>query len=157
VPTHDERLWVPWWWWAGALAVALLLAAEVHPGGGGVLAALPFAVALVVVGGLLWWLGRLRVRVADGQLFVDDARLPLAVVAAAEPLDARAKSRALGRDLDPLAFVVHRPWVAGAVLVVLDDPDDPTPYWVVSSRRPAELARAVTGRETDGRQHAIGG
>ena len=30
------------------------------------------------------------------------------------------------------------------VLIVLDDPEDPTPYWLVSTRRPAELAALLT-------------
>ena len=47
-----------------------------------------------------------------------------------------AKSAALGRQLDPAAYVVHRAWVGPMVLLVLDDPDDPTPYWLVSCRHP---------------------
>ncbi len=35
------------------------------------------------------------------------------------------------------------PWVAGAVQVGVDDPADPTPYWVVSSRDPVRLAEAL--------------
>ena len=49
----------------------------------------------------------------------------------------------LGPAAHPYAFVVQRPWVSGAVQVHLDDPADPTPYWVVSSRRPADLAAAL--------------
>ena len=29
------------------------------------------------------------------------------------------------------------------VLIVLDDPDAPTPYWLVSSTRPEELVAAL--------------
>jgi hypothetical protein len=29
------------------------------------------------------------------------------------------------------------------VLVVLDDPDDPTPYWLVSSRHPERVLSAL--------------
>ncbi|MGW9267500.1 DUF3093 family protein, partial [Gordonia terrae] len=39
--------------------------------------------------------------------------------------------------------LVHRSWVKTMVLIVLDDPDDPTPYWLVSTRRPAELLAAL--------------
>jgi hypothetical protein len=42
-----------------------------------------------------------------------------------------------------VAFVVQRPWVRGTVRIYLDDPDDPTPYWVVSSRRPQALLAAL--------------
>jgi hypothetical protein len=36
--------------------------------------------------------------------------------------------------------------VPGGVRVDVADDDDPTPYWLVSSRRPAALAAALTDR-----------
>ena len=51
-------------------------------------------------------------------------------------------------DVMPYAFVVQRPWIPGAVQVHLDDPADPTPYWVVSSRRPDKLAAALLAERT---------
>ena len=54
-----------------------------------------------------------------------------------------AKSAALGRQLDPAAFVLHRNWVGPMVLLVLDDPDDPTPYWLASSRHPDRVLSAL--------------
>jgi hypothetical protein len=56
-----------------------------------------------------------------------------------------AKSAALGRQLDPAAYVVHRGWVGPMVLVVLDDPDDPTPYWLISCRHPQRVLAALQG------------
>jgi hypothetical protein len=96
-----------------------------------------------------WWLGRLPVRVveeADGEvwLHVDDARLPMSAVAEVQVLEPVAYSDALGVALHPLAFVVQRPWIGRGVRVVLDDPEDPTPYWIVSSRRPDRLKAALT-------------
>ena len=125
------------------MAAAAFLAAEVWLGGAGVRAWLPFAVLvpLSVVG--LWWLGRVRVAVVDDELRVDDARLPVRFVADAVPIDAAGKRELLGPSADPLAFVVQRPWIGGAVQVLLDDPADPTPYWVISSRDPVRLAGAV--------------
>ena len=49
----------------------------------------------------------------------------------------------LERQLDPAAYVLHRGWVGPMVLVVLDDPDDPTPYWLVSCRRPDRVLAAL--------------
>jgi hypothetical protein len=37
-----------------------------------------------------------------------------------------------------------RGWIPGVVRVELRDPEDPTPYWIVSSRRPQELAKALS-------------
>jgi hypothetical protein len=44
---------------------------------------------------------------------------------------------------------VQRPWVKGAVQVHLDDPADPTPYWVVSSRNPTALASALLAERAE--------
>ena len=140
---YAERLTVPWWWWLAATALAALLAAEIWLGATGVRAWLPFAVLLPLVVAGLWWLGRIRLAVTAGELRVDDARLPVRFVADAIAIDASGKRELLGVGSDPLAFVVQRPWIGGAVQVLLDDPADPTPYWVVSSRRPVELAAAV--------------
>jgi hypothetical protein len=142
-PAYAERLVVPWWWWLAATALAGLFGAEVWLGAQGARAWVPFAVLLPAVAAGLWWFGRLRVAVVGGELRVDDARLPVDFVSDAIPLDAAGKRALLGVGADPLAFVVQRPWIAGAVQVLLDDPADPTPYWVVSTRHPDRLATAV--------------
>lgn len=141
---HDERLRLPLWWWPAGLAAGILLAAEVHLGYPGLRSWVPYLVVLPIVAGMLWQLGRIRIRVAGAELWVDDAHLPVRLIAAAEPLRGEAKRAALGPDLHALAFVVHRPWVPGAVKVTLADPADPTPYWIVSSRHPERLAKALS-------------
>jgi len=145
-----ERLAVPVWMWAAGLALAALLAAEVHLGYSGVRAWVPYVVLLPGTAALLWWLGRLRITVADGELQVDDARLPVALLSGAEPLDAARTRRALGPELHPYAFVVQRPWVRTAVRLTLDDPADPTPYWLVSTRHPQALVAALAPPELPG-------
>ncbi|HWJ84512.1 MAG TPA: DUF3093 family protein, partial [Cellulomonas sp.] len=37
-------------------------------------------------------------------------------------------------------------WIHAGVRIELVDPADPTPYWIVTSRRPDELAAALRGR-----------
>ncbi|MGC3860382.1 DUF3093 domain-containing protein [Micromonospora chersina] len=140
---YAERLGLPWWAWPAGLALAGLLAAELWMGASGVRAWLPFVLLIPAAAATLWWLGRIRVTVQGGELRVDDARLPVRFVADAVPLDAAGRREVLGVGSDPLAFVVQRPWVGGAVQVVLNDPDDPTPFWVVSTRHPVELATAL--------------
>lgn len=142
-PAYAERLHVPWYAWPAGLAVGGLLAAEIWLGNSGLRSWVPFAVLLPLTALLLWRLGRLRVAVTATEFQVDDARLPLAVIADVVPLDADGRREALGVGGHPLAFVVQRPWVKGAVQVLLDDPADPTPFWVVSTRRPVELATAL--------------
>jgi hypothetical protein len=123
-----------------------LLAIEVYLVGPGLATWVPYLVLLPFATVLLWRLGRIRVTVQDDELFVDDARLPLRFVSNATVLDADAKRDLLGPYAEPYAFVVQRPWISGAVQVHLDDPADPTPYWVISTRHPERLVLALSPR-----------
>lgn len=144
---YRERLWVPWWWWPIGLGVAALFATEVNMGIRTLPDWVPFAVLGVVAVGVLLWLGRTEVRVVgtgnDVELWAGQAHLPASVVNRSAAVPRSAKSAALGRQLDPAAYVLHRSWVGPMVLVVLDDPDDPTPYWLVSSRHPDRVLSAL--------------
>ncbi len=146
---YRERLRVPWWWWPLGLAAASLIALEVNQGVRGLPDWLPFAALFAVAAGVLLWLGRLEVRVTaadDGvELWAGEAHVPVAVISRSAEVPRTAKSAALGRQLDPAAFVMHRAWVGPMVLLVLDDADDPTPYWLVSCRRPQRVLSALRG------------
>lgn len=142
---YDERLRVPWWWWPPALAVAVLLAVEIHMGYPRVPVWAPLPATAALAAAYLLWLGRIRVRVRDEALWVGDAHLPLRFVGRVDVVAAEAKRRALGPELDPAAFVVHRGWVGAVVRLEVTDPEDPTPYWVISAPRPG-LLLAVLGR-----------
>ena len=83
------------------------------------------------------------VAVEDGLLVAGRARIPLALVGEPEVLDAEAMRHARGPGLDARAYLCLRGWIAGGVRVPVLDPQDPAPYWLVSSRRPGELADAV--------------
>lgn len=154
---YSERIWVPLWWWAAGAAVAVLLAAEIHMGAPGIRAWLPYVVLLPLVAWALFAFSRLRVEVVaetgstDVELRVGKAHLPLAVAAKAAIVPGTAKSAALGRQLDPLAFVQHRTWVKQMVIVVLDDPDDPTPYWLISTKRPDALLAVLSAHGVEAR------
>lgn len=147
-PVYSERLWVPLWWWPVALAVTGLLAAEIHMGAPGIRAWLPYVLLFPVPVWALVWMSRHRVEVApdaDGilELRADRAHLPVTYVSRAVAVPASAKSAALGRQLDPAAFVQHRPWIGPMILLVLDDPDDPAPYWLISTRKPEQVLAAL--------------
>jgi len=147
---YRERLGVPWWAWPLGLAFAAFFALEVFLGSTRGLAWVPYAVLLPVTAAGLVALGRVVVRVDGGELHVDDAHIPVSFVTEVNVLDARAKAALMGPAARPYAFVVQRPWIAGGVRVVIDDPADPTPYWVVSSRRPADLAAAIVAARDAG-------
>lgn len=145
---HHERLSVPWWAGPPVLLMAVLLAAELHLGHPGVLSWLPYLITVPLAVFALLSLGRVRVGV-DGpdapepEIRAGEAHMPARFVGRVDIVTGTDKQRALGPDLDPQAFVVHRPWVGPVIRLEVLDPDDPTPYWVVSSRRPQRLLAAL--------------
>lgn len=139
----DERLSVPLWWYVPTLGVAVLLGAEVHLGYPGLRSWIGYAITVPLFLFVLYRLGRTRVRVADGTLHVGTSTLPLQYVGQVEVVSKADKQQALGPDLDPTAFLLHRGWVGPVVRVEQTDPDDPTPYWIFSVRRPERLVVAL--------------
>jgi hypothetical protein len=145
---YRERLTVPWWWWPPAFGLATLVALEVNQAARDLPDWISFALLFAVAAGVLIWFGRIEVRVLaddDGTpvLWAGPAHLPAGVISRSAEIPSSAKSAALGRQLDPAAYVLHRAWVGPLVLLVLDDPDDPTPYWLVSTRHPERVLAAL--------------
>ena len=141
-PLFAERLSLPWHWWVVATV-------GVAVGGAEVFAGLPWWAAVIVyaalglpVLALLIGMGRARVWVDDTGVHAGRDTLPLADIAAVTVLDALATRARIGPAADPRARTMTRGWVKTAVeLTPLDDVA--VPYWLVSTRRPEELADAV--------------
>lgn len=118
--------------------------------------ALPVLASLIVtaIAGALvatgyFWYGAARVTVGDGEFRAGRAHLALRFVGEVTSLDAEATRRTAGVDADARAFLVLRPYLKRSVLVRLCDPADPTPYWLVSTRRPDVLARTLSAARND--------
>lgn len=58
-------------------------------------------------------------------------------------LDEETLRATMGPQADARAYLCQRPWLKQGVQVVITDPHDPAPYWLVTSRHPRSLARAV--------------
>ena len=142
MPPYREQLRVPLSWIGTGLGVAGIVAATVHSGASGWRSIAPYAVflPLTVLGLVL--LSRHAVRVEDGVLHVPGARAPLSAFGPAEVLDRDALRERLGVRAQNGAWVQVRPWLRTAVLLPVTDPEDDTPYWLVGTRRPLELALA---------------
>jgi hypothetical protein len=146
-PDYAERLYVPLRWWAQAtmfmatvfFAFFVSTPEWVAWSGTGVL--------LAAVFGMFLWIGSSRVEVRDGTLYAGPARIELRHLGAVEPLDKEATRLVHGRDADARAFLHTRPYLSRAVRITIDDPADPTPYWLVSTRHPRTLAAALNARD----------
>ena len=98
-----------------------------------------------------WRLGTVGIEIAkrvtdhlENEFVTGRATLPLWAVGGITVLDAAGARAARGAEADPLAFFLIRGYVPAMIQVVVDDPDDPVPYWLVSTRHPEELAAALS-------------
>lgn len=146
--TYHERLGVPLRWWAqGTMAVAILWLTIVVAVPGPT-AWIATALAFSLIAACLFWYGDARVIVSDGWFRAGRARIETSHVGTVTALDAEQTRLVAGRDADARAFLLLRPYLKRAVKVEINDPADPTPYWLVSSRHADALATALTAART---------
>lgn len=136
-----EKLWAsPWVFLATALVIpaSLLVFWPINPTAG-------IIVAVVLYAGCcgLLVLASPVLTVTQREFVAGRARLPLEFVGSVSSYrDPEAKAQ-LGVKLDARAWLLIRGWIGPVVRIEVTDSDDPTPYWLVSTRRPEELAAAL--------------
>ena len=141
-PLHSERLWPsPGTWLMAPLTGALAAVCLLPVGAAPAVVAAVVGVALVVAG-LLRASALVEVTHEHG-LRAGPAVVPARFLSSGTAARGEAARQLRGPALDARTHRCLRGWVDGVVLVALDDPDDPTPSWLVSSRRPEELLAAV--------------
>ena len=141
---YRERLTPRWWAWLLAFSLMLMVAIAYGAAFGGTVGwLLAGAGALLVI--FLLTLTAPQVEVTDEYLLVDDARMPLSSIDSAVAVTTTEMRDLRGPGADARLFVALRPWSASAgVYVKIDDPEDPHPAWLFTSRHPARLAAAIT-------------
>lgn len=112
-------------------------------------AALGVAIYLAVLG--VFAATTPTVEVRDGLLRAGRASIPVALLGASTAFQGEEATAERGTRLDARAWLLLRGWVRGVVRIELDDPEDPTPYWLVSSRRGDELVAALDRSRSAGR------
>jgi hypothetical protein len=140
---YRERLNVPLRWWVqGTMLVATFWLAFVVSTPA-LVAWSATAVLLLLMVMLFSSYGSARIEVSDGWLRVGRASIAGEFVGEVEPLDAAETRRVAGRDADVRAYLLLRPYLKRSVKVTLRDQRDPTPYWLVNTRYPDQLAAAI--------------
>ncbi len=149
---YRERLAVPAAWWILAVPVILLLGAyAIYANLSGPIVVAVYAVFTVgYVAALLAWGSRV-IEVAGGELRAAGAVLPLARVTAVQALDEKQAAAMRGPQADPAAHTLIRPWLKSAVYLEVEDPAGQVPYWLIGTRRPAELATVIERGRTGSR------
>jgi hypothetical protein len=145
--SYSERLRVPVSWWLLAIPTIAVLGAEVwaYANMKAIYSVAVYAVFTAVVAGFLIAWGKASISVTDGLLEAGGTALPLEHAGEVVPLDEKQAARMRGPRGDPSARLLLRPYLKKAVYVEVTDPDSPSPYWLVGTRHPEELAAAIEG------------
>lgn len=85
-----------------------------------------------------------RILISEEFLIVGKAKIPRQYVGPVDVIDRSGKRIATGPDLDARAYLQVQPSVSGMVRIHLNDPQDPTPYWLVSTRQAERVKSALT-------------
>lgn len=145
---YRERLGVGASWWAVGLFFSVTFVTAVGFSLGGWVAAVAGVLTCAAIAGALLAIGRTTITVDANGLGVGRAFLDWGYTGRVTPLDRAATRQRMGPGADPRAYLVTRPYIGTAVLVEVDDPADPHPYWLVSTRHPDQLVAAtVAARE----------
>lgn len=143
--SYSERLHIPWWWivlgllFVASVGVAVIAYLELW------LAIAVIVLSLVAVGLGLQAYSRTLLRVDSSGFTAGRYRLEHPYVGEVTPLEGEAARVALGPESDHRSFLFTRPYISGLVRIDVRDDADPHSCWMVSTRRPQELADALSG------------
>ncbi|MET0353448.1 DUF3093 domain-containing protein [Plantibacter sp. MCCC 1A11337] len=143
---YRETLWPSPW---VIIALALVVPATM-------LVLAPVSLAAGIVGAVVLYGGCLalafgtapRIQVSESSLSVGKASIPLGFIGEVVVYTGTDATAQLRTKLDARAWLMIRGWVHSLVKVEIVDPADPTPYWLLSSRRPQALADAIASART---------
>lgn len=143
---YSERLRVPGMWWVVGMFFGLTFVTAVGFYAGPMVAVVAGVVTAAGVAVALLRYGSVRVQVDADGLHAGRAVLEWPYAGDVTVHDRAATRSRLGAGADHAAWLLVRGFVPGSVEVSVNDPADPHPYWLVSSRDPAALAQAIADR-----------
>ena len=144
---YKERLTPSLWAFAGATVLAPMGALVLAPFDGVIGLIAGTALALVVILAMALWSA--KITVTGTELRAGRAQIDAKWLGEPEQLTGDAARAARGVELDFRSWHVVRSGIDGAVKVPITDPDDPTPYWIISTRTPDRLAAAIERARRD--------
>ena len=85
----------------------------------------------------------LEIVVINNWLYVGNAKIECKHIKKVTALPKEEFLKLRGENADPAAFNATRFWVSTGVKVELKDKNDPTPYWLIATRKPKKLAETL--------------
>jgi hypothetical protein len=140
---YIEKLRAPWWLWLVSYALCVAVGLALSPTNAVLLSVIAIAAAIIVT--VLLVVSAPSIIITQDTLQVGRARIERRFLGEATGYAGEAARYQRGRGLNGLAFMSFRGWVDPVVTVSIEDPNDSTPYWIFSTRRPERVAAALGG------------
>jgi hypothetical protein len=83
---------------------------------------------------------RSSISIDERELRIDRAHIDLKYIGGVDVLNTSQMRLLRTRDADPAAYLAIKFWISTGVKITVLDPRDPTPYWLVTSKRGDEIA-----------------
>ncbi|ANP74842.1 MULTISPECIES: DUF3093 domain-containing protein [Cryobacterium] len=138
---HRERLWPSpsiFIFTALVIPASLLVFLPINPTVGVLTAAVLYTGIIAVL-----VLASPTIAVTDSYLIAGPARLPIEHIGTPQVFLAEQATLERGQRLDARAWLLLRGWVSPVIKIPLTDPEDPAPYWLLSTRHPQRVADAL--------------
>ena len=140
---YKEVIRPPWWLVAFIYFMLLSLVVAIWAAFDNNAAINAFAISLALQAALVHWMTS-TIEVADGELRIKRAHIPLKYLGDIEVISKEKFGFERTRGADPAAFFAITFWISQGIKVRVKDDRDPTPYWLISTKRANELAAALT-------------
>jgi hypothetical protein len=138
---YRERLWASGWMYLSTSLVipaSLLVFLPINFEVGVITAIALYAACIAILIGT-----SPVIQITNRELVAGRARVPIELIGEVTGYAGEEATLERGQRLDARAWLLIRGWVAPVVKIELTDPTDPTPYWIVSTRRPNEVVAAI--------------
>lgn len=89
----------------------------------------------------------LEIEVTPEELRVGSAHIERKFLGEVQELSADEMRKWRGPLSDPASYMALRFWIPGGVKVLINDPKDKTPYWLISSKKAQPLVAALLERD----------
>jgi hypothetical protein len=144
--SYRERLWPALWLYISTALVipaSLLVFLPINQSVGVIVAIVLYAGCIVLL-----IAGSPTIRVTADAVYAGKARIPLENTGDLAAFDGAEATLERGQRLDARAWLMIRGWVRPVARIEVVDDRDPTPYWLVSTRRPQALIDAIVAART---------
>ena len=147
---YRERLRAPASWWVNGMLIMFTFGSIVWFGFPAWAALVTYGTLFAVLAAFLINWGRAAIEIDGTHLVAGGASVALADTGEVRELDERQAQALRGPRADPRAHLLIRPYLRKAVYIEIT-PAGGAPYWLLFTRRPAQLAAAIESARATGR------